>query len=53
MGSFCKLCGQKVNVTNSLLQNFFSKPQYVELEDGLYCLTCAKIKVEENRRKKK
>ena len=47
MAKFCPRCGQKV--TEGAL-NFFSATKSHEFEDGTYCETCAKIKVEEARK---
>lgn len=47
MKKFCKKCGQRLPEG---FTNFVSKSKAREFEDGFYCETCAKIKVEEARR---
>ena len=43
---FCKGCGQVIN-TNPLV-NIVSKT-YVELDNGFYCMTCARERIAKRR----
>lgn len=47
MAKFCAKCGQKLPEG---IVNFMSQKKTHEFEDGSYCETCAKIKVEEARK---
>jgi hypothetical protein len=46
---FCKKCGQKVEDKPT---DFILGKKYVELEDGFYCIECAKIEIRKRREKK-
>lgn len=47
---FCKGCGKKLNIVSGIL-GLMVKKNYYELDDGIYCETCVKIKVEKRRKK--
>ena len=43
---FCKGCGQKIDINP--LSNIISKT-YVELDNGFYCMECAKKRIAKRR----
>jgi hypothetical protein len=48
MDEFCKNCGIKIDKP---LLGFFGGMKYYQFEDGIYCEKCAKIKVDNARKK--
>lgn len=45
--TYCQRCEKEINTTPFIGEKFF------KFKDGIYCEHCAKVKVEENRKKKK
>ncbi len=48
---FCVKCEQAIKTKRDLLGTFLKDSQSVQFKDGWYCERCAKLKVEEARRK--